>query len=104
MIIQQQIEQKLNDALQPAHLQVLNQSHMHNVPKGSESHFKVIAVTEEFAGLNRVKRHQLIYQLLKDELASGVHALSMHCYTPEEWQDSGESSPETPNCRGGFGQ
>jgi BolA protein len=44
MIIQQAITEKLQTALVPAHLDVINESHMHNVPPGSESHFKVIVV------------------------------------------------------------
>ena len=48
MTIQADIERKINDALQPVFLQVANESHMHNVPPGSESHFKVTVVSTEF--------------------------------------------------------
>jgi BolA-like protein 1 len=41
-------------------------------------------VSEEFKGKNLVKRHQLIYGLLADELKNGLHALSLSTKTPEE--------------------
>lgn len=42
------IETKIRECLQklsPSHLEVVNESYMHNVPKGSESHFKVLVVS-----------------------------------------------------------
>ena len=43
---------------------------------------------------------QLVYSLLGDELADGVHALALHTYTPDEWSDIG-GVPDSPNCMGG---
>lgn len=100
MAIQSDIEQKLA-ALQPTHLQVINESHMHSVPENSETHFKVVLVSESFAKQRAVQRHQKVYALLADELAGPVHALALHLYTPEEWQGQ---SPDSPNCMGGNGQ
>ena len=48
MQIQQQIEQKLREQFAPLHLEVSNESHMHNVPEGSESHFRVVLVSAQF--------------------------------------------------------
>ncbi len=96
--IQSAIIDKLQ-ALSPNHLEVLNESHMHNVPAGSESHFKVVLVSEAFAGLRQVPRHQKVYGLLADEMAGPVHALALHTYSPEEWPE--QSVPESPNCLGG---
>jgi BolA protein len=98
MSVANTIETKLNSGLSPSHLEIANESHMHNVPPGSESHFKVTMVSEKFQGLRPVKRHQEVYALLADELKSGVHALALHLYTPEEWP--GES-PDSPQCLGG---
>ena len=58
MSVQSAIEQKLTNSLTPSHLEVINESHMHNVPPGSESHFKVVIVTDVFDGISRVRRHQ----------------------------------------------
>lgn len=100
MRIQSTIEDKLQ-ALEPTALTVENESHRHNVPANSETHFKVTLVSASFKGLMPVKRHQQIYALLADELAGPVHALALHLYTPEEWAARGEARPESPDCRGG---
>ena len=100
MIIQAAIEEKLQ-ALEPAVVEVLNESHMHSVPPNSETHFKVTLVSGEFNGTMKVKRHQLIYKVLAEELAGPVHALALHLYTPEEWANTGQATPDSPNCMGG---
>lgn len=100
MRIQAIIEEKLQ-ALEPTSLRVENESHRHNVPANSETHFKVTLVSERFEGMMPVKRHQQIYALLADELAGPVHALALHPYTPDEWAARGEARPDSPNCRGG---
>jgi BolA protein len=84
-------------ALQPQHLEVLDESHMHH--RGEESHFKVVMVSEQFAGLNAVKRHQKVYGGL-GELIGQFHALALHTYSPEEWAAQG-GAPASPTCRGG---
>ena len=53
---------------------------------GDGQHFQAIVVSREFAGLNRVQRHQQVYKMLKEKLATGeLHALSFKTLTPEEW-------------------
>ena len=86
-------------ALQPSHLELINESYMHSVPPGSESHFKAVIVSEDFAGLNAVKRHQAVYRAL-GELMQRIHALALHTYTAEEWQQR-QQAPDSPNCLGG---
>jgi len=100
-VIEQRIKKKLTDAFLPMHLEVLNESNNHNVPEGSESHFKVLLVTDQFAGLSLVKRHRAVNQVLAEELQGGVHALALHTMTPEEWFEKGGQSPESPPCLGG---
>jgi len=101
MTIQHSIEQKLGQAFNSDYLTVENESHKHNVPANSETHFKVTLVSAAFDGQGRVKRHQSIYGLLSEELSGGVHALALHLYTPDEWAESGQAAPESPNCLGG---
>lgn len=63
---------KLYKALQPSHIETVNESYMHNVPPGSETHFKVLVVSEEFNGLPLIKvrflsfldQYVCVYQLL----------------------------------------
>ncbi len=101
MTVQAQIIQTLSHALSPSHLDVINESGMHNVPRGSETHFKVIAVSDEFVGKSLVLRHRMINDLLAEQLANGVHALSMQTMTHDEWQASGGVTHDSPLCRGG---
>lgn len=101
MTVAQTIERKVLDAVTPAHLEVINESHMHNVPPGSESHFKLVIVADAFDGLRAVARHQLINATLKDELKGSVHALSMETLTPAEWTARGGKIMASPSCRGG---
>ncbi|MDP7391608.1 MAG: BolA/IbaG family iron-sulfur metabolism protein [Alphaproteobacteria bacterium] len=101
MNVHEKIEQKISEALSPTHLQVINESHMHNVPPGSESHFKLVVVTDTFSGVPRVRRHQTVNGILKDELAGPIHALSMETLTMEEWERKGGVVRESPDCRGG---
>ena len=99
MIIQQQIHSLLQDGLHPVHIEVINESHMHSVPPGSESHFKVVLATEAFTGKRAIQRHQQVYGVLKDVMPT-IHALALHTYTPEEWRTQG-AAPDSPQCHGG---
>ena len=60
----------------PFVLSVVNESSMHNVPQGSESHFKVLIVSDDFKNINNIKRHQTVYKALKSVMES-IHALSI---------------------------
>ena len=107
MTIQQLIEAKLTAALSPTVLEVINESHMHRVEPGSESHFKVVIVSEQFAGQRLLARNENVQAWLKDEvnavladeLAGAIHALALHTYTTSEWQEKGHA-PRTPSCVG----
>lgn len=99
--VQSVIIDTLNVAFVGAYIDVTNESHMHSVPAGSESHFKVVLVSDSFAGKRLVQRHQLIYGLLAEQLAGPVHALALHTYTSEEWTEKNGNAPTSPNCLGG---
>jgi len=96
-----QIEEKLEYAFSPVYLMVLDESDQHNVSPGTESHFKVILVTEKFAAQRMVVRHRAVYQLLADELSNSVHALALHTYNPTEWQQRQQQAFSSPACRCG---
>jgi acid stress-induced BolA-like protein IbaG/YrbA len=53
--------------------------------QGDGAHFEATIVSAEFRGLNRVRRHQLVYMALGDRMREEIHALSMRTYSPEEW-------------------
>jgi stress-induced morphogen len=100
--IQTRIEKKLRTALAPTVLQVINESASHNVPRGSETHFKVVLVSPAFEDLGRVARHRLVFDALAEELKTGVHALALTLRTPDEWEtEAGSTVLVSPPCLGG---
>lgn len=100
MSIQSTIEQKLAGEFDTAFLQVENESHMHNVAPGSESHFKVTIVSDSFRDQMLIKRHRMVNKALEQELQQ-IHALALHTLTPEEWEKRQGVVADSPKCRGG---
>lgn len=98
--VERAIRTKLTNMLKPNHLEVHNESHMHAVPVGSESHFRVLVVSTQFDGLTLIQRHRLVNEALKDELSSCVHALAIQAKTPEQWR-SNPALVKSPPCMGG---
>jgi BolA protein len=100
MNMQENIEQKLTDALQPDVLNVENESHMHSGP-ATESHFKVTAVSKAFEGKMLIARHRMINEALSEELDGQIHALTLHTMTPDEYFEKAGKVPDSPQCAGG---
>jgi BolA family transcriptional regulator, general stress-responsive regulator len=96
MTMQARIESKLEEALSPESLTVINESHLHaghhHVASGhheafdgtGETHFRVRIVSASFAGKSRVERHRMVNAILKEELAGAVHALAIEPSAPGE--------------------
>ena len=93
------IEQHLRDALAPDTLAVVDESHLHASGPGAETHFQVVVTSERFRGLARVARHRLVNEVLRDELARGLHALSIQAHAPGEPRAGVAATP--PPCLGG---
>lgn len=98
--VEKVIRTKLTNSFKPEHLEVHNESHMHAVPPGSESHFRVLVVSSQFDGLPLIKRHRLVNAALKDELSNCIHALAIQAKTPEQW-GSNPTPAKSPPCMGG---
>ena len=101
MRIQDSITAKITDDLAPLHLEVINESHKHSVPPGSESHFKVVVVSDRFEGQRLVQRHQAVNAILARELKEDIHALSLETLTGAEWAARGGETLTSPPCLGG---
>ena len=88
MSVAETIRQKLTERFAPTRLTVIDESHRHAGHTGArpegETHFAVTITSAAFSGLSRVTRQRLVYDALKQELASGVHALSLATLTPDE--------------------
>lgn len=94
------IREHLQSALSPFHLEVTDESHQHKVPPGSESHFKVVVISDRFAGQTLVARQRLVNEALQGEFESGLHALALSTWTLQEWVERGGISPDSPPCLG----
>ena len=88
MSLESQMREKLILALRPSRLDVVNESHLHaghrSSPGTGESHFRVLIVSEAFAGKTRVERHRMINEIVVEELKGGVHALAIKACAPGE--------------------
>ena len=95
--------EKILQDLQPTYLELINESMNHaGYFAGKESHFKLTIASDAFTGKRLVARHQLVYDLVSAQLTSqggSVHALAIHAYIPQEWQQQSQS-PDSPNCAG----
>ncbi|HEX4616986.1 MAG TPA: BolA family protein [Stellaceae bacterium] len=88
MSVAETMRRKLIERFAPARLDIIDESYRHAGHAGArpeeETHFAVTISSAAFAGLGRVARQRLVYEALKDELASRVHALSLATLTPDE--------------------
>ena len=87
-IVAETMRRKLTEALAPARLAIIDESHRHAGHAGArpegETHFRIEIISDKFAGLSRVERQRLVHKVLATELAGRVHALSLTTRTPEE--------------------
>lgn len=88
MSMSERIRQKLETALAPRRLSIVDDSHRHaghaGAREGGETHFRVEIVADSFAGQSRVERQRTVYALLADELKERVHALQLTTLAPGE--------------------
>ena len=82
------IEKKLNAALSPGRLAIVDESRRHAGHAGArpegESHFRVEVVSAAFADKSRIERQRMVYAILAEELSSSIHALALKTLTPDE--------------------
>jgi BolA protein len=82
------IEQKLQHALNPESLDVVDDSHKHAGhagAKGGAGHFDITIVSDKFEGVDSLSRHRMIYQALDDMMPREIHALMIKALTPDEF-------------------
>jgi stress-induced morphogen len=96
MLLYETIINHLNNGINVKHLFLENESSMHNVPPNSETHFKLVLVSDNFLGLSKVQRHQMIYKILLETMKQ-IHALSIQAFTIEEYNKN-PLILESPDC------
>jgi BolA family transcriptional regulator, general stress-responsive regulator len=84
--IKDQIDATLKNHLPQEWLEVVNESSLHSFNPTGESHFKVVIVSSAFEGVLLLKRHRQVQELLAEVLPQ-IRALSLHTFTPREWQE-----------------
>ena len=88
MRIADRIRTKLEAALSPVTLEIVDDSHKHaghsGAREGGETHFTVTVVSDVFAGKSRIERQRMVYGLLAEEMADRVHALALNTRAPGE--------------------
>ena len=82
--IENKIINSLIGSMNITSLKVINESFMHNVPKDSESHFKIVIVSNDFKNLSLIKRHKLVYKSLNN-IMNDIHALSIQPVSEDEF-------------------
>ncbi len=95
---QQRLQDILTQHLPFEVMNIINESHQHRVPEGSESHFKIVIVASSFETMSRIARQRLIHHLVAEEFKTGLHALSLQLYTPEEWRKRQQTAFDSPTC------
>lgn len=85
--------------LNPLHFDLKDESHRHAGRAGTESHFRIRLVSDEFEGVTRPERHRKVHALLKAELAAGLHAVTLQLLTQSEAAKLGLTL-ESPKCAG----
>ena len=84
MKMEQKITEKLQKALNPTHLAVINESHLHQGHAGDdgsgESHFRIEVTSDQFKGTSRVAQQRDVYNILVDEMKI-IHALTIQINT-----------------------
>lgn len=85
------IRQRLQQALSPLCLEIVDDSHKHAGHAGARSgggHFSVMLVSDMFTGKPLLQRHRLVYDALADRMVADIHALSIRAYTPLEFNSA----------------
>ena len=96
MIVQNKIDKLLRDNLNVFKLTIRNDSHKHNVPANSESHFNVQIVSDDFQDLSQIQRHKIVYKAI-ESLLNEIHAFSITAITTSEFNEN-SSFRDTPEC------
>ncbi len=81
----ERIRQRLQAALAPVSLEVVDEGHMHVGHAGEgQGHFRVRIVSATFAGKHAIARHRMVYAAVDDMIGHGIHALAIEARTPDE--------------------
>lgn len=82
------IKRLIEENLHPSHMELINESFKHAGHAGDngtgQTHYKLIVVSDMFEGMSRVERHKHVMLILEGAFETGLHALSLELYTPQQ--------------------
>ena len=93
-----EIKVRLEQALSPSHIDIIDESHLHAGHAGAASgagHFNVTVVSDKFTGQSAIQRHRMVYLAVGDLMPSEIHALSINALAPNEQAPRGKTLEET---------
>ncbi len=88
-MIKEKIEKKITAALSPVHLTIIDETWKHAGHSGAvpgKGHFILYAVSQQFEGISLLNRNRIVFDILKAEVGSEIHALTIRAQTPSEWE------------------
>lgn len=87
-MIKEKIEKKITESLSPVYLAIIDETWKHAGHAGAvlgKGHFILHAVSQQFEGISLLNRNRLVFDILKEEMAYEIHALTLRAQTPSEW-------------------
>ena len=96
MALKEQLTQKIEAALSPVYLSIVDETWKHAGHAGAiagKGHFTMHLVSEKFEGMMLLDRNRMIFGILKEEMATCIHALSIRAQTPLEWDAEKQDEP-----------
>lgn len=100
MSVAKTVKKKLDRALCPTALEIIDESHLHAGHAGArpegETHFRVRITSAAFAGITRVQCHRLVNEILAEELAGPIHALAITTTEPDHHSESTNKNKNDP--------
>ncbi|MEK7748033.1 MAG: BolA family protein [Nitrospirota bacterium] len=83
------IQQKITAVLSPCYFSIVDETWKHAGHAGAikgKGHFIVHVVSEKFEGVSLLNRNRMVFEVLKEEMATLIHALTIRAQTPSEWE------------------
>ena len=89
MTLEESIDKKINDNLNPSFFKIINFSDQHKNHYAGDnkdtSHIKIIIVSESFDGYSRIERERIVHNILKEEISTEIHSIRLKLYIKSEY-------------------
>jgi BolA protein len=82
-----EIKSRLEQALSPTHIDIVDESHLHAGHPGAASgagHFNITVISDKFTGQSAIQRHRMVYLAVDDLMRTEIHALSINAIATDE--------------------